>query len=250
MTNRKLLPYEANWLKKYQFDFSKLPDFGETPVEYITGYASFFGITFKVDSSTLIPRIETEEIIPPAIAFLNSLSSQTNIQIADIGTGSGCLAVTIAHELLTSNHNFHVTASDISTQALSIARQNASSILGKSFSNISFINSSLLEKYPKDLHFDLVVSNLPYVPTDNISTLDPSVKDYEPHQALDGGPKGVTLINRLLDTIKPHLKERALLILEIDSSQTLKMFHIPPHSQAEIKKDMQGRRRFLFVLFS
>ena len=203
------------------------------PQQYKQGFAVFCGRKFLVTPDVLIPRIETEEIVRHCEEFATKQSSF----IADIGTGSGCLGITLSLKLPDST----VYLSDISEKALVIAKKNNRT------DNTKFLISSLLNNYPKDLLFDVIVANLPYIPTDRIPTLDSSVKDFEPILALDGGPQGTTIINRLLQQLPRRLKNSGLAILEIDDTHTLQKFQIPNSMIGEVKKDQFNRNRFLLI---
>lgn len=247
MPKRKFFQYELNWLKKYGFDLNNLDSIGEKPVEYVTGHAEFLGHDFFVSPDTLIPRIETEEIIPLASSFISTISKK-HINIADIGTGSGCIGISLADNLIQNNiYNFDIFLSDISPKALEIAQKNSSNILRDNSHKVHLLKSFLLEQYPPDIKFDLIISNLPYIPSKNITELDASVKDFEPLSALDGGEYGTTLINKLLNNISPYLEPIFLIILEIDATHNIKMFSPPKHTEATIKTDSFGRPRFLIL---
>lgn len=247
MQTRKFFQYEINWLKKYGFDINNLESIGETPVEYITGHAEFLNRDFLVSSDTLIPRIETEEIIPQALKFLLSTYS-SHLNIADIGTGSGCIGITISKELIDRNFlNFDTYLTDISPKALKLAEENAKNLLHSHTNKLHFFVSNLLEQYPTNVKFNLVIANLPYIPTSRIKTLDSSVKDFEPHLALDGGSDGTGLINKLLEELPTHLESNFLVILEIDSTHTLDMFRIPSEISSNIVQDSFHRSRFLIL---
>lgn len=202
-----------------------------TPDEYVTGRAKFYGRDFIVSPDVLIPRIETEEIIPMVLRHSGRVQ---DLLIADIGTGSGCLGITLAEKYPEAT----VYLSDISDKALKIAQKNATREI--------ILKSNLLENYP-DILFDIIVANLPYIPTKRIPRLLAAVRKYEPTLALDGGPKGVTIINRLLAQLPKHLKLSGLAILEIDDTHTVKSFKVPKVFKAKIKKDQFGRNRFLIL---
>lgn len=201
----------------------------QKPKEYKQSWAMFYGRRFFVNHNVLIPRIETEEII-------SMVPEKKGTLIADVGCGSGCLGLTLALKSPSST----VYLSDISKKALAVAKQNNSS------QNTRFLVSNLFDSFPKVL-FDTIVANLPYIPTARIPTLDSSVKDFEPHQALDGGPEGATLINKLLGQLPSHLKSTGLAIFEIDDTHTLKNFSIPEGFEGAIKNDKFSRNRFLLI---
>jgi release factor glutamine methyltransferase len=247
MLKRQFSPYELNQLRKYGLMSLDLDSIGNKPVEYVTGHAQFCDLDFLVNSSTLIPRLESEEIISISKSFLQSLNTN-DLNIADIGTGSGCLGISIAHSLLDQSINdFHIWLSDLSDQALEIARNNVHRLLSDHYPKFNFLISDLLSEYPTDQKFDLVVANLPYIPSTRISKLDSSVKDYEPVSALDGGPDGTEIINNLLLSVERHLEPNFRIILEIDNTQTIDSFTIPSKFKSEIKKDIFDRPRFLII---
>lgn len=156
--------------------------------------------------------------------------------IADVGTGCGCIGITLARKYPDAT----VYLSDISDKALAVANRNSTGQI--------LLKSDLLESYPKIL-FDVIVANLPYVPTKRLPRLPAAVRKYEPHLALDGGPDGTKLINRLITQLPKHLKKGGLAILEIDDTHTLRKFQIPNSMTGETKKDKYGRNRFL-ILYS
>ncbi len=199
------------------------------PDEYVTGTAKFCGRDFIVSPDVLIPRVETEEMID--IVCHSGLDPES---IADVGCGSGCIGITLASKFPDAT----VYLSDISDKALAIAKKNST--------NQIILKSDLLKNYPNIL-FHVIVANLPYIPTKRIPRLLAAVRKYEPNLALDGGPKGVTIINRLLSQLPKYLKPTGIAILEIDDTHTLKSFNIPKNFKAEIKKDQFGRNRFLVL---
>jgi len=188
-----------------------------------------------VDQDVLIPRVETEEIVK---LVLNFCKKNKRLITADVGCGCGCLGITLALGLTESQ----IFLSDISDAALGVARKNADGI-----SNVKFLKSDLLENYPNDVFFDVVVANLPYIPTERIPHLQSSVKDFEPHVALDGGPSGTTIINKFLQQLSTHLKSNGFAVLEIDNTHRLKDFYKITRKKMEIKKDQFGRNRFLVI---
>lgn len=238
---RTLSLYEQNQLRKWspKIDSTSI---GNKPIEYVTGHAIFCDLDFLVTPDTLIPRLESEEIISLALDHIdkNNLSHPV---IADIGTGSGCLGVVLAHKLSCQNTPYTIFLSDISLPALKVADLNSQRLL-TSPENLFFIESNLFQSYPA-IRFDLILANLPYIPTQNIKGLDPSVKDFEPHTALDGGPKGNLFINALLDILPQFLNPIGAAIFEIDDSHTKDSFHLPSKMKASIEKDCFDKPRFL-----
>lgn len=243
MTKRHLSPYELNHLRRWapQVD----PDLiGDQPVEYITGHAEFLGLDFLVTPDTLIPRLESEQIVTTALDFIDNhhLDHPT---IADIGTGSGCLGVSLAYKLTRRQIPYTIYLSDISLSALKVADLNAQRLL-HSPENLFFQESNLFENYPS-IKFDLILANLPYIPTKNIASLDPSVKNFEPISALDGGSKGNLFINALLDKLPQYLNSNGQAIIEIDDTHRLDSFTIPQELSVKIDQDCFHQPRFLIV---
>lgn len=215
------------------------------PVEYISGLSEFCGLEFIVTPDVLIPRLETEELVALACKEtqrLNGLMAQSSnnstqqltnsatepILICEIGTGCGAVAVTLAHKLHSISKKYHIVASDVSVPAIAVAKQNAASLLNNkeqsTNSEVQFLVSDLFSQYPVDQQFDIIIANLPYIPSDRINSLDPSVKDYEPHLALDGGGEGLTLIKEMLGQALGHSHQGTVIFLEVDYTHTANEF--------------------------
>jgi len=181
-----------------------------TPLPYILGDWEFYNLSFRVNPAVLIPRPETELLVETALNWLRE--HPTRRTAADIGTGSGCLAISMAANI----PNIHVTATDISESALKIAQSNATR--HQVSDRIQFIQSDLFSALPvSHSTFDLVAANLPYIPTQTLRNLD--VFGREPTLALDGGPAGLDLIRKLLQTAPPYLAPGGVIFLEIEASQ-------------------------------
>jgi release factor glutamine methyltransferase len=181
------------------------------PVAYITGEREFYGRVFRVTSDVLIPRPETELVVEEALAVIGAGSRQSDrYALVDVGTGSGCLAVTLALECPAAT----VTATDLSAAALDVAGDNASR-LGAS---VNFRHVALIGDEPE--RYDLVVSNPPYVSERERFTLMPDVRDYEPPQALFGGADGLEVIRALVPAAERALRPGGWLILEIGEGQS------------------------------
>ncbi|OGG07712.1 hypothetical protein A2872_02005 [Candidatus Gottesmanbacteria bacterium RIFCSPHIGHO2_01_FULL_42_12] len=209
------------------------------PEEYQTGFAKFYGRTFFVNRDVLIPRIESERLIDivkhychPELARPGRAGvSGSRPKIADIGTGSGCIGITLKLE----NPGCDVTLIDISEKALTVAKINAERLKVV----VRIIKHDLLDNGD----YDLVVANLPYIPHARISKLDPGVRNYEPHLALDGGVRGLELIFRLL-----YQNLSKFIILEIDDTHTLKDFvKYKKFYDIKLEKDLFQRNRYLIL---
>ena len=177
------------------------------PVQYIVGEQEFYGLKFRVTPDVLIPRPETEHLVEATLARTDGDAS---LHIADIGTGSGAIAVALAHALPRAR----VTALDISTAALSVAHENAESH-GVS-DRIRFLKSDLLTAAAGE-QFDMIVSNPPYVAENE--ALEPQVRDYEPASALFAGPDGLDVYRRLIPQAQAAVKPGGWLLLEIGHGQ-------------------------------
>ena len=175
------------------------------PVQYITGTQEFYGRSFAVTPAVLIPRPETEHLVESALAL-----DPAPKRILDIGTGSGILAITLALEL----QNATVTATDISAEALAVARQNARSLRAED--RMRFVASDLFTALANE-RFDCIVANPPYVATDEV--LEPQVRDYEPASALYAGEDGLALYRRLIPGAAAHLEPGGHLLVEIGHGQ-------------------------------
>ncbi len=210
-----------------------------TPLPYVLGEWEFYGRTFSLTPQVLIPRPETELLVENALAWLDAHPAAR--RVADAGTGSGCIAVTLAAE----RPSLQVTALDISAAALQVARRNAR----RHAVRVRFIQADLLSPLaPRSC--DLICANLPYIPTATLQGLD--VYGKEPALALDGGPDGLTLIRRLLHQAESRLAPGGALLLEIEATQgesapraARKVF---PHARVDVLPDLAGHPRLLQVL--
>jgi release factor glutamine methyltransferase len=179
------------------------------PIQYITGQSEFFGLPFSVGPGVLIPRPETEHLVEEVIRHAAPFP---NPHIADIGTGSGIIAVALAHALPTAQ----ITAVDCSPQALSIARENAAS--NQVADRITFLEGDLLTQLTGQT-FNIIASNPPYIPAADHDSLSVEVRNHEPHSALFAGEDGLDLYRRLIPEAHPLLTVNGWLILEIGYNQ-------------------------------
>lgn len=176
------------------------------PLAYIFGETEFYGLKFVVSKDVLIPRLDTEILVGKLIDEINSRNE--GIDVLDIGTGSGAIAVTIAKET-----KARVTAVDVSENALKVAKQNAKINNVK----VSFIHSNLFENVKGK--FDIIVSNPPYIESAEINKLMPEVRDFEPILALDGGETGLEFYEKIVENARKYLKPHGKLFFEIGYNQ-------------------------------
>jgi release factor glutamine methyltransferase len=187
------------------------------PLQYILGLQEFWSIDFKVDPRVLIPRPETELLIEQSLPILSERSLKGNPSVLEIGTGSGAIAIALAREV----KNIFLIATDISREALVLAKENAKS--GGVQDRIQFLNADLFGPLhpPKgEAPFDLIVSNPPYITGPKINTLAKEVKDYEPRIALDGGEDGLAFYRRIIPETSFYLREGGWLLLEVALGQS------------------------------
>jgi release factor glutamine methyltransferase len=186
------------------------------PLQYILGHQEFWSINFKVDPRVLIPRPETELLVEQSLSILSEKTFEQNPSVLEIGTGSGAIAIALAKEV----KNIFLVATDISRDALILAKENAKAAGVQH--QIEFVNGDLFgplrpsrEKKP----FDLILSNPPYIVRRKISTLAKEVKDYEPTIALDGGKDGLAFYRRIIPEALGYLRTGGWLLLEVALGQ-------------------------------
>jgi release factor glutamine methyltransferase len=228
------------------------------PTQYLTGKQEFWGLEFEVTPAVLIPRPETEHVVEVALERLGARGIKINmktgapsppLRVADVGTGSGCLAVALAHEL----PHAEIVATDISAAALEVARRNA--VRHAVSDRIHFIECDLLGAssgsplVPRPSSLDLIVSNPPYVARNEAATLQREVRDHEPDAALFGGPTGVEIYARLIEQSGALLRPGGILVLELgynSAGEVRKMFHVKQHwANVNITNDLAGIPRVL-----
>jgi release factor glutamine methyltransferase len=210
------------------------------PVAYLTGHKEFFGLDFTITPDVLIPRPETELLVEQALQLAASIPRPT---IVDVGTGSGCIAVTLARHLPQAS----LFAIDVSEPALAVARQNAAK--HGVTDRINFLQGDLLAPLPQPV--DLIASNPPYVSRPELRQTEPEVQHHEPRLALDGGEHGLEIIERLLAQSQKKLKADGAMLVEIgfaqgNSVKTLAQNRFPQAS-VQIMADLAGQDRLLIV---
>jgi len=228
---------DIEYLKKYYKgnieDAIKRHENGE-PVQYIVGDVDFYGNIIKVDKRVLIPRFETEGLCEIALSYLTN----TNLNVIDLGTGSGCIPITLKKKL----PNINIDAVDISKDALSLAFENAK----LNNVEINFYERDMLN--PVDKKYDLVISNPPYLPFDG-EVMD-IVKNNEPHLALFAHNNGYYFYEGILKNYKNYLNDKYVILFEIGYNQGQKvseLAHTYLDCNTEVRKDLQGYDRYVII---
>ena len=228
---------DIDYLKKYykgNIDTAiKRLNNGE-PVQYIVGDVDFYGNKIKVDKRVLIPRFETEGLVEIALKYL----SNTNIDVVDLGTGSGCIAITLKKKLPSIN----IDAVDISSDALDLAKENA--VINNV--DVNFIKGDMLKQLNKK--YDVIISNPPYISYDE-EVMD-IVKNNEPNIALYADNNGLYFYEEILKNCKRYLKDKYFIFFEIgynqgESIKELALKYL--NCNVEIKKDLQGFDRYIII---
>ncbi len=201
------------------------------PLQHMTGEQEFMGLRFLVNSDVLIPRQDTEILVEEAIKKI-----RPGMDVLDVCTGSGCIIISIAKNI----SGIRAAALDISREALLVAKNNAK-LHGVS---IEFSESDLFA----EIHgtYDVIISNPPYIPTDEIDTLMPEVREFEPHLALDGSQDGLLFYRRILDEAQYHLKPGGHLLFEIGCDQgqaVCGLLKQAGYSEIAVAKDLAGLDR-------
>jgi release factor glutamine methyltransferase len=206
------------------------------PLQYLTGHQEFFKLDFEVTSAVLIPRPETELVVEIALELLKS---NLDPFIADIGTGSGCIAISLLHEL----RNAHAIATDISAAALRVAQRNADRHCITD--RLTVIESDCFAKVSGDRLFSLIASNPPYIRDDEMATLQREV-GHEPRTALAGGADGLDIVRRLLGEAAPFLEKDGYFVFEIGFGQNAlveQLINREVWELTEMRPDLQGIAR-------
>jgi release factor glutamine methyltransferase len=207
------------------------------PFQYITSRQEFYGLDFQVTPDVLIPRPETETLVEAAIEILNKIDEPA---ICEIGVGSGCISIAILRNV----HNARGTGVDLSDAALAVAHRNAS--MHRVNDRLELQISDIFDKVAGQ--FDLIVSNPPYIPTDQLAALQAEVRDFEPHMALDGGNDGLNLIETIIKGSPGYLRANGHLLIEIgiDQSQSVrKFFDLTLWNEPVFVNDLQGIPRIV-----
>ena len=213
------------------------------PVAYLVGHREFYGLDLNVDPRVLIPRPETELLVDAVLDHVESRANQ-NVRMVDVGTGSGAVAVAVAANC----PSLKIYAIDLSPGALEVAQTNIDK--HDSRGQITLLHGDLLDALPEPV--DIIAANLPYITSGDYYDLMADVRDYEPQMALEAGPEGLDLIERLLDQAPGHLYPGGVLFLEIGSSQGQAVLHLverllPQAKHIGIRQDYHGYDRLVVV---
>lgn len=215
------------------------------PVQYIIGREEFFGRPFLVNGEVLIPRPETEELVEGALKRIKAMfGNAENLKLADIGTGSGAIAITMKLE----EPGLSVTATDIADKSLVVAAENARSLGAE----VEFVQGDILAPFIEaGASFDIVLSNPPYIPVGDMAWMSDVVTGHEPHRALFAGSDGLDFYRRFMEELPAVLNPRALVGFEIGAGQGAAVGSLCqktfPSAKVEIINDMNGKDRMVFI---
>lgn len=211
------------------------------PVQHITGFEYFYGHKFIVNADVLIPRFETEELVANMLMMYDEVFDGAPVSLVDVGTGSGCLSITLDLE----EKNISVTATDISKEALLVAKQNNENLNA----NVTFLQGDMLQPL-SGRKFDVIISNPPYIPDDEY--VEGFVKDNEPNVALFGGKDGLDFYRVIIQGASALLNDKFIIGFEhaYNKSKELKAIIKKNFKDVEIiqRKDMQGKDRMTFIV--
>ena len=211
----------------------------KNPIQYVIGNVNFYGNIFEVNKNVLIPRFETEELVENTLYYINNYFNPYDLSIIDLGTGSGCIGITLKKKLPSSD----VTLVDISPKALEVARKNATNL----DANVTIIENDMLNGLTDK--YNIIISNPPYIKTDE--EIEDIVRDNEPHLALYGGIDGLDYYKQILESAKTKVKDYYLIAFEIGDTlknDVEKLAKINfPLANIVAKKDLQGRDRMIFI---
>lgn len=230
---------DSDTINKFNDIFDKYL-YDNKPIQYLIGYSNFYGRDFIVNEDVLIPRFETEELVENVLYRYDDYFKGKKVDVCDLATGSGCIAITLSLE----EKNMNVIATDISSAALNVAKQNMENLGGK----VKFLEGDMLAPL-EGYKFDIFVSNPPYIPDNEL--VDPLVKENEPNLALFGGLDGLRFYRIILKDLKKYLKPRAIIAFEhgYDKKNEINALIKEYFKDADIEciKDLEGKDRMTFA---
>ena len=213
----------------------------DVPLSHLVGFEYFYDRKFKVTKDVLSPRMETEELIYKVVDYIKA-NDKDNLKILDLCTGSGIIAITLRKEL--ENMSLEVVASDISEEALKVAKEN--SIMNEA--EVKFIQSDIFENINEK--FDIIVSNPPYIAYSDKITMEDNVLNYDPHLALFAEEDGIYFYREIVENAKEYLEEDGIVFFEIGYDQREKILKLANENgfKAEVYKDINGRDRMAILV--
>ncbi|MBR2825873.1 MAG: peptide chain release factor N(5)-glutamine methyltransferase [Solobacterium sp.] len=218
----------------------------QEPMAHVLGYSWFYGYKMKVSNQVLIPREETEELCAKILSRIDYIfPKEEKLLGVDVGSGSGAIAITLVKE----EARLQMVATDISSEALKVVKENAK----ENEASITFIEGDMLKPLIKENYqLDILVCNPPYIPEEEV--MEKSVVDYEPHVALFGGEDGLKFYRSVFEDCKKVLKEKSFMAFEMGWNQKEALSNLVeeylPEATYEVVKDMNGKDRMLFVYFN
>lgn len=234
------IEYLRKYLKDKDLDTALKELESGIPVQYIVGNTNFYGYDFKVNKNTLIPRFETELLVEKTYNYIKKYFNKDNIKILDIGTGSGCIAITL-NKLLNSSD---ITGIDISSEALEVAKENNIS----NNTNVKFIESDIFSNVSDK--YDVIIGNPPYISYGDTEVMD-IVKNNEPHLALYAKDNGLYFYDNIIKDSSKYLNDKFVMAFEIGYKQGKDITKIVNKYYKDInvsvEKDYSGRDRFVFI---
>lgn len=233
-------PVDDRVLEKFNSGVKRL--LNNEPLNYVLGYSYFYGYKFVVNEDVLIPRPETEELVGLVLSKYDEYFKNHLINVCDVGTGSGAIAIALKKE----EDNLNIFASDISKEALDVAKINAKN----NDCDINFLLGSMLEPYiDSNIKLDILISNPPYIKESE--EIEASVYDFEPHVALFGGQDGLKFYREIFENASKVLNDKALLFFEIGYDQKDSLTNLAKqyfiNSEIEVFKDINNKDRMLMI---
>ena len=227
-------------MKKFNEGIGRL--LNNEPLNYVLGYSYFYGYRLTVNKNVLIPRYETEELVGLILGKYDEFFNEKSINICDVGTGSGAIAIALKKE----EDNLNVYASDISEEALEVAKKNADN----NNALIHFMCGSMLDPYiEKNIKVDILVSNPPYIKT--IENIESSVYDFEPHVALFGGEDGLKFYREIFEKASDVVNPHGLMFFEMGYDLKDALTNLSkscfPDAEIEVFKDINNKDRMLMI---
>ncbi len=215
------------------------------PIQYLIGYEEFYGRTFEVNEEVLIPRPETEELVYNMLERINVLYGNETVEMIDIGTGSGAIAITMKLE----NPALHVTATDLFEESLQVAKKNAKR---NGAELIDFVHGDLFEPFLKTgRKFDVILSNPPYIPDKDAAEMSDVVVEHEPHRALFAGIDGLDIYKRICAQLPSVLKDKGIIGFEVGMGQSEAVSRLLlnafPTAKVDVVYDINKKDRMVFA---